>query len=87
MFSRPIFLVLVVVGVVEFALVVLPVEAAVATTTLVSINSAGTASGNNDSPPTAISANGRFVLFQSFASDLVANDTNGKADAFVRDLK
>src|SRR5205823_14993793 len=47
------------------------------TTTLVSINSAGTDSGNNVSgdervgvPPT-VSADGRYVLFASQASDLV----------------
>jgi len=27
------------------------------------------------------------VLFESHASDLVANDLNGKRDVFVRDLK
>ena len=34
-----------------------------------------------------ISADGRFVVFESFASDLVAKDTNGGFDVFVRDLK
>jgi WD40-like Beta Propeller Repeat len=59
------------------------------TTKLVSINSAGTASGNDDSayPELSVSADGRFVAFQSNASDLVANDTNGTSDVFVRDLK
>jgi hypothetical protein len=60
------------------------------TTTLVSINQAGTASGNRnsgDSGPGAITPDGRFVLFESNASDLVANDTNGTTDAFVRDLQ
>jgi Tol biopolymer transport system component len=33
----------------------------------------------------AISAHGRFVAFQSFATDLVAGDTNGSVDVFVRD--
>src|SRR5262249_23339313 len=55
-------------------------------TTLVSINSAGTASGNNVSRPIGISNDGRFVAFFSDASDLVTNDTNGQTDAFVRDL-
>ena len=32
-----------------------------------------------------ISANGRYVLFRSDASNLVPGDTNGKMDAFVRD--
>ena len=34
----------------------------------------------------AMSANGRYVLFTSEASNLVAGDTNGESDAFVRDL-
>ena len=34
-----------------------------------------------------ISADGRFVAFASDASDLVANDTNGANDVFVRDLQ
>jgi hypothetical protein len=34
----------------------------------------------------SISANGRFVAFESGASNLVKNDTNGKIDVFVRDL-
>lgn len=32
-----------------------------------------------------ISRDGRFVAFDSYASNLVANDTNGTADVFVRD--
>ncbi|MGH2760495.1 MAG: hypothetical protein ACRDKJ_13180 [Actinomycetota bacterium] len=34
----------------------------------------------------ALSANGRFVLFRSTASNLVAGDTNEHADVFVHDL-
>jgi Tol biopolymer transport system component len=34
----------------------------------------------------AISADGRFVVFESFASNLVAGDTNNAYDVFVRDL-
>ena len=49
------------------------------TTTLVSINRFGTGSGNNVSFAPVISADGRFVAFQSGASDLTANDTNGIA--------
>jgi len=33
----------------------------------------------------AISADGRLVAFESWASNLVAGDTNGKLDVFVRD--
>jgi Tol biopolymer transport system component len=32
-----------------------------------------------------LSENGRFIAFQSYASNLVANDTNGCSDVFVRD--
>src|ERR1051325_4030766 len=56
------------------------------TTALVSVNSAGTGSGNGPSSNPQASADGRFVLFESLASDLVANDTNGLSDVFVRDL-
>ena len=57
------------------------------TTTLVSVNSAGTDSGNNGSGLAAVSANARFVAFVSSASDLAGNDTNFNSDVFVRDLK
>jgi Tol biopolymer transport system component len=33
----------------------------------------------------AISANGRYVAFQSLATNLVSGDTNGKMDVFLRD--
>jgi Tol biopolymer transport system component len=56
------------------------------TTTLVSANLAGTGGGNGDSFPTGISTNGQFALFESAASDLVANHTNGVNDVFVRDV-
>jgi WD40-like Beta Propeller Repeat len=58
------------------------------TTTLVSVNRAGTDSGNGRSAAGfSFSADGRFVAFASEASDLVATDTNGQGDVFVRDLK
>jgi Tol biopolymer transport system component len=56
------------------------------TTTLVSVNLAGTGGGNGDSLPAGISTNGQYVLFESAASNLVANDTNNASDVFVRDL-
>jgi Tol biopolymer transport system component len=60
-------------------------------TALVSVNRFGTASGNGSAGGPgggpAISADGRLVAFTSHASDLVANDTNGQPDAFVRDLE
>lgn len=55
------------------------------TTRLVSVNQTGFG-GNGDSFPTAISTNGQFALFESGASDLVANDTNNANDIFVRDM-
>lgn len=55
-------------------------------TKLVSIDFDGTGVGNGDSFGIGISTNGRYVVFESSATNLVANDTNGVADVFVRDL-
>jgi Tol biopolymer transport system component len=41
---------------------------------------------NHASYDPCISANGRFVAFASLASNIVAGDTNGAADIFLRDL-
>ena len=59
------------------------------TTELVSVSSAGV-QGNNDSgvsaaPSSAISADGRYVVFTSWASNLAPGDTNVFWDVFVRD--
>jgi Tol biopolymer transport system component len=54
------------------------------TTLRVSASSSGT-QGNTDSFHQAISADGRFVAFKSYASNLVTGDTNGQPDVFVRD--
>ncbi|RMH03738.1 MAG: hypothetical protein D6702_05130, partial [Planctomycetota bacterium] len=54
-------------------------------TILVSVSLTGLP-GNGPSSRPAISADGRFVAFKSFASDLVPNDTNLAGDVFVRDL-
>ena len=56
------------------------------TTRLVSVNATGSKGGNGDSLGTDLSSDGRYVLFQSKASDLVANDTNGTSDVFLRDM-
>jgi Tol biopolymer transport system component len=40
---------------------------------------------NLESYSSAISADGRFVAFQSFATNLVVGDTNGTPDVFVHD--
>lgn len=53
-------------------------------TTRVSIASDGT-EGNGGSSFAAISADGRFVAFQSVATNLVVEDTNGQDDIFVHD--
>jgi hypothetical protein len=55
------------------------------TTARVSLTSAGGQSAGAASDP-AISSDGRYVAFVSSASDLVAGDTNGVADVFVRDV-
>ena len=52
---------------------------------LVSADAAGQG-GNGQSFEPDISANGRYVAFYSNSSNLVANDTNGGADIFRRDL-
>ncbi|GIU84059.1 MAG: hypothetical protein KatS3mg008_0834 [Acidimicrobiales bacterium] len=54
-------------------------------TTLVSRDSAG-GPANGGSYDPAISDDGRFVVFESDASDLVSGDTNGARDVFIRDL-
>ncbi|MCJ2032830.1 Hint domain-containing protein [Methylobacterium sp. J-068] len=53
--------------------------------TLVSVASSGT-QGNSSSTNPSISADGRYVAFTSNATNLVAGDTNGTSDIFVRDL-
>ena len=58
------------------------------TTTLVSRGSgAAGAKGNNSSLVPAISADGRYVAFYSFASNLDPDDTDTSTDVFVRDLQ
>ena len=54
------------------------------TTERVSVSSGGV-QGNNFSYLASISADGRYVAFQSYADNLVASDTNGQIDVFVRD--
>jgi len=55
---------------------------------LVSVNSAGTSSGNGASVDPAVSADGNIVVFTSRATDLIAGeDRNGTTrDIFLRDL-
>lgn len=56
------------------------------TTTRVSVNSTGN-QGNIGSFNPSISANGRFVAFDSLADNLVAGDTNSTRDIFVREIQ
>jgi hypothetical protein len=51
---------------------------------LISVTTAGTA-GNGDSGEASVSQNGRYVAFTSTSTDLVAGDTNGVSDVFLRD--
>ncbi len=55
-------------------------------TTRVSVAADGT-QADDGSGDAAISADGRFVAFASRATNLVAGDTNGCFDVFVRDLQ
>jgi hypothetical protein len=54
------------------------------TTSLVSVSSTGV-QGNSSSLIPSVSADGRYVAFTSFASNLVSGDTNNAYDVFVRD--
>ena len=56
------------------------------TNRLISINAAGTGPGNGRSFNPMVSRYGERVVFESEASDLVPNDTNGVADIFVWDM-
>jgi hypothetical protein len=56
------------------------------TTTLASVATDG-GDANGDSNHPRLSSDGRYLVFQSMASNLVANDTNGSLDVFRRDLQ
>jgi len=59
-------------------------EAGAVSTSRVSVSSGG-AQGDDESYFAAISADGRYVAFGSASTNLVASDTNGYSDVFVRD--
>lgn len=73
-------------------LLALPVAALLCGTSLaqsnfaVSVDSTG-AFGNDFSYYSLISADGRYVVFQSESSNLVSNDSNGRYDIFRHDLE
>src|SRR5690606_27385623 len=53
----------------------------------VSVSSDGSQANGGSGGTSAISADGRYVAFWSNASNLVAGDTNGTFDVFLRDLQ
>ena len=55
---------------------------AIPTTTRVSVSSGGL-QGNDDSYLDVITPDGKYILFDSFATNLVSDDTNGSADVFI----
>jgi CSLREA domain-containing protein len=55
-------------------------------TTRISLDSNG-AQANSYSYKPSISADGRYIAFQSYATNLAANDTNGTYDIFVHDMQ
>ena len=57
-------------------------DRATATTTRVSVDSSGRQANKSSASP-SISADGRVVVFQSLASNLIAGDTNGSNDPSV----
>jgi hypothetical protein len=61
-----------------------PAGATAATTIRVSLSSAGE-QANGDNGSNSISDDGRYVAFDSLATNLVAGDTNGADDVFLRD--
>jgi murein DD-endopeptidase MepM/ murein hydrolase activator NlpD len=56
------------------------------TPVLASVSTGGT-QGNGESEAPAVSADGRWVAFQSLATNLVPGDTNSDRDVFLRDLQ
>ncbi|MBF0160635.1 MAG: PD40 domain-containing protein, partial [Magnetococcales bacterium] len=53
----------------------------------VSVASNGTEGNNHSEYSPAVSADGRYIAFLSYASNLVSGDSNGYADIFVRDTR
>jgi Tol biopolymer transport system component len=59
-------------------------EVCAQSTSRLSVDSSGAQADSSSSLP-VLSADGRFVAFQSFATNLVPGDTNGKTDVFLCD--
>ena len=62
-------------------------DLAAQTNLLVSVPTNGVAAANGQATEPMISGNGRYVVFSSYASNLVKNDTNHTSDVFIRDLQ
>jgi Tol biopolymer transport system component len=69
-----------------FSLLISPALAAPGDTTRVSVDSYGV-QAEGYSIYSSLSADGRYVAFNSIASNLVSEDTNGVEDVFVRDIQ
>jgi Tol biopolymer transport system component len=54
-------------------------------TVRVNVGSDGSEDDGSGSTEPAISSDGRFVAFRSYSANLVANDTNGRNDVFIKD--
>jgi Tol biopolymer transport system component len=52
----------------------------------ISVSSSGSEGDDHSNVGTRVSADGRYVLFGSWASNLVEGDTNGVSDMFLHDL-
>src|SRR5690348_12969647 len=63
---------------------ILALAAVAQSTSRASIATSGT-QGDDDSFRCSVSADGRYVAFDSWATTLVPGDTNGWMDVFVRD--
>src|SRR6185436_498014 len=61
-------------------------DRAAGTTRLASVSVDGATGGNGPSFNPLLSLDGRYVIFESLASNLVTNDFNGTNDIFIRDL-
>jgi Tol biopolymer transport system component len=58
-------------------------DRATKSTKLISVSSSG-AQGNGESYDPSISPDGRFAVFVSYATNFMANDTNGRDEVFIR---
>ena len=69
---------------IPFLLVLIATTASAQVTERASLSSTSI-QGNGDSQTPCVSADGRYLAFESRAANLVPGDTNGESDVFVRD--